>query len=262
MACHYNRLACRPLFVYLYVMYPDGAFLTAAAVLAAGAFASIKLRKLTPAAGIAAFLVGLAIYAGGGLAGLLSLAVFFILATLATAYRKQVKARLFHEIQHQERRKVGQVLANGGIAALAGLLACLMPQQQAWFTLMLAGALSSATADTLASELGMVYGRRAVNILSWKREARGLDGVVSLEGTLTGIGGSMLIALTDALGNDFGPRFVIVVLAGTLGNLADSILGAALERKHYVSNNWVNTVNTLVAALAAGAIGYGRNGWL
>ncbi|WP_205529362.1 DUF92 domain-containing protein [Taibaiella koreensis] len=239
---------------YLYVMHLQWSLLVAVAVLTAGAFAAVKLRKLTVAAGAAAFVVGLAIYMGGGLTGLLSLAVFFILATWATGHKKKVKAVLEHKGRHQERRKAGQVLANGGVAALAGMLACLAPQEQALYTSMLSGALSSATADTLASELGMVYGRHAVNILSWKREARGLDGVVSLEGTLIGIGGSALIALTDALGHGFGPRMGIIILAGTLGNLADSLLGATLERKHYLNNDLVNTFNTLIAALAVWAM--------
>jgi uncharacterized membrane protein len=36
-------------------------------------------------------------------------------------------------------------------------------------------------------------------------------------------------------------------LAGTVGNLFDSVLGASLERKKVVGNNLVNFLNTVVA---------------
>jgi uncharacterized membrane protein len=44
----------------------------------------------------------------------------------------------------------------------------------------------------------------------------------------------------------------VIVFAGVMGNLADSVLGAALERRHYIGNDTVNFLNTLFAALVAG----------
>jgi len=44
---------------------------------------------------------------------------------------------------------------------------------------------------------------------------------------------------------------VIVTLAGTLAMLLDSLLGATLERQGRITNNGVNLVSTLVAALLA-----------
>src|SRR6202012_3094473 len=64
------------------------------------------------------------------------------------------------------------------------------------------------------------------------------------EGVFIGVAGSAVIAAING-----GPGWWIVVLAGTVGNLTDSVLGAALERQGYLSNNAVNFFNTLVAAL-------------
>ena len=44
-------------------------------------------------------------------------------------------------------------------------------------------------------------------------------------------------------------RLPPIVLAGTAGNLADSLLGALFERGGILNNNAVNFLNTLTAAL-------------
>ncbi len=78
------------------------------------------------------------------------------------------------------------MLANGGVAALAGLPAWLYPQQAGLWQLAAAASLASASADALSSELGSIYGRSFYNILTFKKDKCGLDGVISLEGTLWG----------------------------------------------------------------------------
>ena len=213
------------------------------------ALLSIKKGKLTPSAGVGAVLVGLSVYAGCGYTGLAMLAAFFALAVLATAHRKVYKAGLTATSKHQQRRQLSQVLANGSIPAVLGLLSFLFPAQQAMYNLMMTGAIASAMADTLASELGMVYGRNTFNVLSWKREPAGLDGVISIEGTLLGLAGAAVIALIYAASAGFHAQIAVIVLAGAIGNLADSVIGAAWERKHYLGNDAVNTLNTLIAAL-------------
>lgn len=212
---------------------------------------SVRARKLTVTAGFTAVLVGLLVFAGAGYTGILLLGSFFILGTLATAHRKDLKAKLHPEGHHPEARNAAQVLANGGMAALMALLALVDPSHAETYAIMLAASLAAATSDTLSSELGMVYGRNSYNILTFKKEPRGLDGVVSLEGTLLGAAGAVLIALIYAVIAGFGKGVLIVAIAGMMGNLADSVLGASLERKHYIGNNTVNFLNTLFGALVA-----------
>jgi len=122
---------------------------------------------------------------------------------------------------------------------------------------MTAAAFSSATADTLSSELGNIYGSRFYNIITFKKDERGLNGVVSMEGTLFGFAGSIIIAVTYAMGYDWSMRYTILIIAGgTAGNIADSIIGATAERKELVANNTVNFFNTVIAAITALLIFY------
>jgi uncharacterized membrane protein len=260
--------------------------------LLAGAAAGAHWRKLTPPAAAAGALCGVAIYTGDGFRGLALLALFFALGTAATEWKKEEKGGVQRAgpspstgtgtpipwaAAHQSTRRTGQVLANAGVAAIAGLVILFFPANRQLFSLMLAASLSSATADTLSSELGMVYGRRFFNILTGKTDERGLDGVISLEGLLLGIIGSALVAAVfllvpappaavftitplspdqhvPILSN--GQTFLILILSGTVGNLADSLLGALLERRGLLTNDGVNFLNTLIAAITAAALTY------
>ena len=116
------------------------------------------------------------------------------------------------------------------------------------FSLIIASAFSSAAADTLSSELGTVYGKNFFNILSFKREERGLNGVVSFEGLLIGFAGSVIVAIIYAIGFGWNAAFFWIIIAGTAGNIADSVMGASLERKGMLGNNVVNFLNTVCAA--------------
>lgn len=219
-------------------------------LLIAGSAASARWKKLTPAAAALGALLGGIIFSGDGYRGIIELALFFILGTSATAWKKKEKLRVKGHASHQPQRTTGQVFANGGVAAIMGALIIAFPTHKALLSLALAASLSAATADTLSSELGIVYGRRCYNILTWKKEERGLDGVISTEGTCFGIAGSILIASAYTLTTAWNPgAFLLIVLAGTAGNLADSLLGALFERGGILNNNAVNFLNTLTAAL-------------
>ena len=217
--------------------------------LVAGAFLSIRTKKLTAAGAMTAVIVGFLVFTGGGYTGLAMLTAFFVSGTLATSWMKTEKLQFKAESDRLTERNTWQLLANGGVAAILGLLALLLPQFSALYGLMIAAALASATADTLSSELGMIYGRRSFNIITFSREQKGLDGVVSIEGLLFGLIGSSVIASIYLHGYLWNERFIWIVLTGTIGNLADSVLGVLFERKHYLSNNLVNFLNTLIAAL-------------
>jgi uncharacterized protein (TIGR00297 family) len=223
-------------------------------LLALGMLYCARTRKLTRAGIWVGGLLGLLIFLGGGFTGISLLALFFGLSTVASGWQGAKKRRLGLAEANQGRRTAGQVLANAGVAGGLSLLSWQVPAYAPLAQLMLAGSFAAATADTLSSELGNIYGRRYVNILTWRPDERGANGVVSAEGTALGLMGSALIAGAYCLSVGWGSALGWLLVAGTAGNLADSVLGATLERRHYLTNNGVNFCNTLVGAVTAGAL--------
>jgi uncharacterized protein (TIGR00297 family) len=212
---------------------------------------SITWNKLTVAGAISATAIGCFIYLGSGFTGIAMIGLFFLLGNLATSWKITIKEGLGVSEKNKGKRTSSQVIANGGIAGIVGLLAWIFPAQKELFQLMIAASLASAMADTLSSELGTLYGKRFFNILSFKNDLRGENGVVSIEGFLIGIIGSALIGLVYFIGFGQPNHFVWILVAGTVGNLIDSILGASLQRKQYLNNDWVNFINTLAGAFIA-----------
>jgi uncharacterized protein (TIGR00297 family) len=231
---------------------PGGIQLLILLILGIIMYICVRARKLTLPAALLAGMIGFIVATGAGYIGFFSLVLFFGLGVWATSHRKDLKAKITPEGVHAERRKASQVFANGGVAGIISFIAYFDRMHEDLYILMVAGSLASALADTLSSELGMVYGRRFYNILTFKKDARGLDGVVSLEGTLIGAAGAGLVALLSA---GFSKMAIAVLVAGILGNLVDSILGATLERDRQIGNDTVNFLNTLSGAVFAG-IGY------
>ncbi|WP_026461509.1 DUF92 domain-containing protein [Adhaeribacter aquaticus] len=223
-------------------------------ILGVGMYFSLRAQKLTEAGALTGGLLGLSLFLGAGFTGLGMLGAFFIIGTLASSWKFTYKASLGLAEENKGRRTAGQAFANAGVAGILGLGSWLFPDKANLLGVMLAGSFASATADTLASELGNLYGSRYYNILTFKPDKRGENGVISLEGTLAGLAGSIVIALLYGLGIAWDQNFFWIIIAGLVGNLADSVLGATLERKHIVGNNLVNFLNTLTGALVAGLL--------
>lgn len=220
-------------------------------LLIAAVFLSIRTNVLTYSAAITGGVLAVFIFLGSGLTGVLMLGIFVSIGSIATKWKIRDKQNMNLAEQEGGRRTVGQVLANGAAAGIFSFLALIFPAQSVLFIIMTASAISSATADTLASELGTLYGHNFYNIITLDKDERGLDGVISMEGTLFGVAGSCVIASVYGIGYGWSIVFLIIVLAGTIGNFTDSILGATLERKGALNNELVNFLNTIFGGISA-----------
>lgn len=231
----------------------DSTLLVFLIVLITTLFITVYTRKLTITAAVVAAFLASTIYAGVGFCGIILLGSFFIIGVWATSWKKNFKKKFISAEEKDGTRNTAQVLANGGVALILAILSMVFPDLQAIMLLLIACSFSAATGDTVSSELGMVYGKQFYNITTLKPDIRGENGVVSMEGTLLGVSGSAIISITYCICTGWSINSILVIIAaGTVGNFADSFLGATVERNNLLGNNAVNFLNTLIAAAVGG----------
>ncbi len=186
--------------------------------------------------------------------GLPALALLFLLTSLATRFRRARKeARGLAE--PRTGRRASQVIANLGVAALcAALSRAPFKFADVVFYLAAIAALAEATADTLSSEIGQAIAGPAILITTLRRVPPGTDGAVSLLGTLAGLFGAAAVVLSG-LPRPFAPvtpiLFAALFAAAVAGLFFDSLLGAALERRGWIGNDYVNFLSTAFSAAAS-----------
>ena len=186
--------------------------------------AGLRAGALTRSGASASVVVGGLVAYVFGRKGTALLGLFF---TSGSALSRLPAAR------KQERGKTArterQVLANGGVAAVAAI-GTKERHEDRW-TALFVGSLAAATSDTWATELGLQYGARPRYMISGKPVQAGLSGGVTPVGTLASVGGALAIAaLAGAIYRR--PRLVPIGLAGGMvGSIVDSILGELAQRK-------------------------------
>jgi uncharacterized protein (TIGR00297 family) len=222
------------------------------ALILTGAFAALAryIRGVTTSGAIAGAGVCFLLYLGGGPGAFAALVSVFVLTWVSTRLGYQRKKRL-GTAERLEGRTALQVLANLAVAAGCSALSIM---QEGKTTLLLAAsaALSEAAADTVSSEIGQAGSDKARLITTWQEVGAGSDGGVSLPGTTAGLAAAILVGLVCmSVGLVPGRWLGIVVVSAAVGMVADSFLGALLERRHLLNNNGVNFLGTLIAAATA-----------
>ena len=188
---------------------------------------------------------------------LFPLAAMLIFTLMATRIGRGRKEQLgTAEAKHG--REASQVAANLGVAALAAIpltaTQLFSPSSQTTIASLaaIAAALVEATADTLSSELGQVFGGQPRLLTTLKPVPAGTDGGISLAGTAAGCVGAAIVTAIAAFTFRMDLRTgAIIFSCGILGLFADSYLGAVFERRGWLNNDAVNFLSTLVAAIAA-----------
>ena len=199
-------------------------------VLAIGvAYGARRARALSGDGAAAAAIIGsLAVAAGWSWAALL--VIYFVPAALLSRVgRDRRDARIAGIVAKSGARDARQVLANGGVFALAALASIVLP----WpgWSVVGAGALAASAADSWATEVGTLAGGTPRSIASLEPVPPGLSGGVTAPGTAAAIAGALFMALAAwALG---WPRAAAagVFVGGIAGSFADSVAGATLQER-------------------------------
>jgi uncharacterized protein (TIGR00297 family) len=176
---------------------------------------------LTSGGAAAALLVGSAVLPGTGWPGAAALGAFFVSSSLVSrlAPERSLEAK-------GVRRDARQVLANGGAAALGGLIGLTEPAAGLW---IVTGSLAAAAADTWATSVGAWSRPAPRHVLTGEPVAPGSNGGVTSLGTAGGLAGAVIVAAAGSITAGAPLLLPAAALVGFMGMVADSLLGAAVQ---------------------------------
>ena len=218
--------------------------------------ASLRARILDRNGIIAAAMLGFFVGCLGHWTWLLLLLCFLLSSHMATKWRFQEKTERGLNESTDGHRGWINVAANGGMPALVALLAFLIEDWEHGLWLF-AAAVAVATSDTWASEIGSLDDRVRM-ITTFKSCEAGVNGGFSPNGQLAAALGGVLIGITALMASMvmFSTNMSetmtlagIVAGLGFLGCQIDSVLGAVLENRGFLTKGSVNALS-IVAGVA------------
>jgi len=237
-----------------------------AQVLAVALIGVYTYRKdmLNAAGAFSAFLMGALIVLFTNFWWLLLLFALLGLGSAATRFRFAEKKAAKVSEKGGGRRSTRNVVGNGLAPAVLAVSAPLAAQNFGADVAAVAyvSAVAVAAADTFASEFGSLA-RNVYLITTFRKVPAGVDGGVSLPGTLAALVGGLVMAGLGTLllglvqAGDLRMSvswwtFGIPALAGFVGCQVDSVLGATLEGDGLFTKEETN----LVAIAAGGLLGF------
>ncbi len=199
--------------------------------------ASYRLRFLTLGGTIVAFAMGWIVFGFGRFAFSSVLLLFFFSSSFLSKLGRTRKSKLSDYAQKSNQRNAWQILANGSVPTL--LLIVWFYSQASIFILLFLISVIAATADTWATEVGVLSKSAPRSILSFKKVPRGTSGGVSILGTAAAFSGALIVAIFGLLifsvylSFQFTFRDVLLItIIGLAAQIFDSILGASLQAKY------------------------------
>lgn len=200
-----------------------------AVVAGAASWAGHRRGALTADGAWAGFISGTAVSAGGWRCAVAMLTLFASGSALSGLPHGKAAA-LAAIWEKGDRRDAVQVLANGGLATAAAVVAAVRPGPLPLAACL--GGLAASNADTWSTEIGVLSPTPPRRITDGRLVPTGESGGVTALGL---IGGGLGAALIAAIGAAAEPprlrlgRFAGVLLAGIFGALADSVVGATAQ---------------------------------
>jgi len=236
--------------------FVDGNLLITSILIVGLIAASLRANILDKQGIIAAALLGLFVGFLGHWTWLLLLLCFLLSSHIATKWRFEEKTERGLNESADGHRGWVNVAANGGMPALVALLTFLVNDWESGLW-MFAAAVAVATSDTWASEIGCLD-HRVRMITTLKPCEAGVNGGFSPNGQLAAaaggllIGASALVASLVMFSTSISDQIVVAGIVAGLGFLGcqiDSILGAVLENRGFLTKGSVNALS-IIAGVA------------
>lgn len=211
------------------------------------AFVAYKKSSLNRSGFLAAIVLGTGIYYFGGLWFSVIMVAFFVSSSLLTKFKNYNKQSFGKLNEKGGNRDYIQVFANGGVGLIFAFLYYIDPNPA--FLLVYAVSFAEATADTWASEIGVLSKSKPLCILNFKPLEKGTSGGISILGTTFAFLGASFIASIYFIAyiityKDIKQGFIysiLCLLIGFAGSIIDSILGASVQAQYYCEALRINT---------------------
>ncbi|HUP44931.1 MAG TPA: DUF92 domain-containing protein [Thermoanaerobaculia bacterium] len=241
---------------FLALVLPAGIWMVVNTLLAVAGFLTRSV-DLSGAAG--GWVLGSILILCTGWPMYVALLAFFVIGTAATklGYRRKAAAGLAQE--REGRRGFSHAFSNAGVAAICALFFARWAGTDHGLTIYLMGiaSLATAAADTTASEIGQLAGRRTFLPLTFRPVPPGTEGAISIEGTIAGVAAGAVVAIAGTLslermlGIDVpAAAAALIALAAFLGSYIESIVGSwNRTRSDRMPNGVLNFFNTAVGAM-------------
>ncbi len=209
-------------------------------------------KSLTNSGLINAWILGNILLTCGGFQAWTTCALYFLIGVAAT------------KVKMDEKEKAGIAEKRGGMrgpenvwgSAATAAIFCSLIGHGANDNLLKLGfiaSLATKASDTSASEIGKAYGKNCYRITDLKKVPPGTEGAVSIEGTIAGIIGSILISVYGIeIGwvNDWN-QLGVVVLSSFIATTVESFLGATIQNNKLITNEFINFINTMIGSLVS-----------
>jgi len=227
-------------------------------------YGAYKFKSLSESGVLSAYAMGIIIFGTGGFMWITPILIFFVLSSALSKLPK-----IENTLQKNSQRDIIQVIANGGAATIISVINFYYPNNQLFIVYL--AAIAAATADTWASEIGLLSPWNPIHVTKLKTVEKGTSGGISLLGTLGSVLGATVIGVTGIQLGLPTSLLGIIIITGTAGSLIDSLIGGSIQanfqcaecnnitekRKHcnlpsmhvsglfMVDNDMVNFLNTI-----------------
>jgi uncharacterized protein (TIGR00297 family) len=188
-------------------------------------------RALTTSGAIAAVVLATLTWSAGWTWGAILIAFFVAGTVLSRVGAAKKQATLDDIVEKGSERDWRQVLANGGVFAATAVGSILKPGDM--WQLAGAAAIAASTADTWATEVGVLSRSGARSIMTFRKVAAGTSGGITAAGTVAAAAGALFIGILARL---LGWPFAVLAASftgGFGGAMFDSLLGGSVQSRRW-----------------------------
>lgn len=210
-------------------------------------FLALKAGVADESGSMSATIVGTTLIIFTDIRYFLTLLSFYILGSVVTKYKYDVK--LYFGVAEQAGGARGYANVFGNSLAPLFFAIHYGVTGSPLFSYAFVASLAAALGDTMASEIGKTS-CKVYLVTNFKRVPPGESGGVSLIGEFAAISGAIVVALSALiLGIIKANYFLPILLASFISVHIDSLLGATLERKGLLTNSAVNLLATFLSGV-------------